>query len=913
MLRLLTIVTLLFFAPTLVAQTISITGTVKGANDYSSLPGATVIAEKLTSPPATLGVITDLEGKFKLDKVEPGSYRIKFQFIGYQPLEKTITISDRSVSFGDIILEEETQTLEEVRITAQAMMGEQKGDTAVFNATAFKTVPDASAEDLVQKMPGIAMVDGRLQAQGEDVQRILIDGKPFFGEDVQAALQSLPADVIASVQVFDKRSDQAELTGFDDGERIKTINIITKPNRRRGQFGKSTVGGGSDKRYMAGANINLFDGDRRVTISGLSNNINILNYSASPNASAESRTQDGIINNNALAVSFADTWAKVLEVSGSYLYNHRNDETRQDRFREYVLPSDSGQVYAENSFSNSKNAEHRLFMKVDYKINDNNRIIWRPSVSFRNNIRNTSFLGRTDSDFGPINQTENATSFDLLDYDYFNNLSYNHQFARKGRAFTVNLRNGYHTNTDDRYRLAENIFYQAGDSSELLNQNIEWAREGYDWRVNASYTEPVGAHGRIELEHTVGDRINDSDRRLYNYSEQLDDYTQLDEGLSNTFSNSYITRETELGYQYKIEKLTAQAELEYQDARLKNDQVFPREYELNRRFNSVLPSARLQYKFTDHTNIELDYRTWTREPGIDQLQDVIDNSNPLQLRTGNVDLNQTYTNRIRTRIRSNNPETNRSFFLYAHTELTQNFIGTSTFIAEEPTLVGQGITLESGSQLISPVNLAGYREFRSYLSYGQPLSLLKSNINVNGGINYTSRPGLINSELNRANSTNFRLGLSLSSNISEKIDFRISTWSRYNIVENTLRPALNNNFLTQTTRFNYNWIFGDGFTFRTDLRYQVNAGLSAGFDNNFMLWNMSAGKKVFKNRLGEVSVNVYDLLKQNNNIRRNISEIFIEDTQSNVLNRYVMLSFTYNFRHFSQGASREDFEEIRAN
>jgi len=893
------------------SQTVTISGTVKGTNDYMGLPGATVLVERLNAPPLSLGVVTDLEGKFKIEKVEAGSYNVKFQFVGYQVLSKNITIGAKDINFGDVLLEEDTQTLEEVQVTAQTLMSEQKGDTAVFNAAAFKTVPDASAEDLLQKMPGIAMVEGKMQAQGEDIQRILIDGKPFFGGDVAAALQSLPATVIESIEVFDKKSDQAELSGFDDGERIKTINIITKPEKRKGQFGKTSVGGGTDERYMAGANINLFNGDRRVTISGLSNNINILNYSASPNASADSRTQDGIINNNAIAVSFADTWAKSLEVSGSYLFNHRQDQTSQSRFRQYILPSDSGQVYAENRYNTATDEEHRLFMKIDYKINENNRIIWRPTTSFQNSRSSSNFLGRTDSDFGPVNQTENTSSFDLLDYDYFSNLMYNHQFGKEGRAFTVNMRTAFHTNSDDRYRYAENVYYEASDSSEVLNQNIEWNRKGHDWRINTSYTEPIGAHGRMELEYSIGDRINDSDRRLYDFSEQFDDYTLLDPSLSNSFNNTYLTQETELGYQYNLEKFTAQVELEYQDAKLKNDQHFPREYELNRQFNSLLPSSRLRYKFSNNANIEVDYRTWTQEPRIEQLQDVIDNSNPLQLRTGNVDLNQTYTNRVRTRIRANNPESSKSVFVYAHAQLTDNYIGTSTFIADEQTTVGEGVVLEKGSQLISPVNLSGYKEVRSFFSYGQPFSLLKSNINFNGGLGYTSRPGLINNEVNLANSVNYRLGLSLSSNISEKIDFRIATWSRYNVVENSLRPALNNNFFNQTTRVNYNMIIGDGFTFRTDVRYQINTGLSAGYNNSFTLWNMSVGKKLFKNKLGEVSMNVYDILKQNNNIRRNISEIYVEDVQSNVLNRYLMLSFTYNFRHFSQGASREDFQEIK--
>lgn len=895
------------------AQTLTISGTVKSAADNTSLPGATVIAERQAASALSLGMITDFDGKFTLEKVEPGNYLLKIQFVGYQPVTKTIEVGEKDVALGVILLLEDTQTLDEIQVTAQAMMSEQKGDTSVFNASAFKTIPNASAEELVQKMPGIAMVDGKIQAQGEDVQQILIDGKPFFGEDVQAALQSLPADVIASVEVFDRRSDQAELSGFDDGQRIKTINIVTKPNRRRGQFGKTSVGVGTDERYLAGSNVNLFNGDRRISITGLSNNINILNYSANPGANAESLTQDAIINNNAVAVSFADTWLKTMEISGSYLYNNRKDETIQSRFRDYVLPSDSGQVYSENSLDNARDNEHRIFVRADYKINEKNRVLWRPTVSFRNNIRNSSFSGATESDSGPINETQNASSYDLLDYDFFNRLLYNHQFDKEGRGFTVNLNTSYNLNGDDSYRTAENNYYlTAGDSLEVLRQNMEWSRNGSNWSARGSYTEPLGKNGRVELEYTYGNRLNDSDRRLYNYSEQLNDYTDLDVALSNTFDNSYTTQEVEIGYSYINEKLTAQVEMEYQDARLNNNQQFPRETNLKRTFNSFLPFSRVEYKFSEHTNLELNYRAWTTEPSVDQLQDVVNNANPLQLRTGNPALNQAINNWVRARVRSNNPETNKSFFVNAQTMVTDDYIGTSTFIAEEAVTVGEGVVLEKGSQLTKPVNLAGYREFRSYFSYGQPIGVLKTNINLNGGVNYTSRPGLINDELNLSNSSNYRLGVSLSSNISEKIDFRISTWGRYNVVKNTLRPTLNNNFYNQTTRFLYNWIIGDSFTFRTDLNYQLNSGLSEGFDNSFVLWNMSMGKKVLKNKMGEISLNVYDLLKQNNNIRRNVSEIFIEDIQSNVLNRYVMVSFTYNFKRFSGGASEEDFEEIES-
>jgi hypothetical protein len=240
----------------------------------------------------------------------------------------------------------------------------------------------------------------------------------------------------------------------------------------------------------------------------------------------------------------------------------------------------------------------------------------------------------------------------------------------------------------------------------------------------------------------------------------------------------------------------------------------------------------------------------------------------------------------------------------------KNFITNSTLIAREPVILNEEVTLGRGAQLIRPVNLNGYYDIRSYFSFGQPVGFISSNVNLNGGFSHTSRPGLINNERNVANSSGFRLGVSVSSNISEKIDFNISSRSNYNIVKNTLRPALNNNYFNQSTRLRYNWIFWKGFVYRTDLHHQAFVGLSD-LSNNFLLWNMSVGKKIFRNQRGEINLNVYDLLKQNNSIWRNVSDAYVEDVQTNVLQRYFMLTFTYNIRYFGVGTTQKDFENNR--
>lgn len=218
------------------AQSVAITGTVQSAANNSGLPGASVL---LTNAAAvTTGQVTDMEGNFRFDKVAPGKYTVEVKYLGFKPLTRTVQVQNEAVNLGPLKLEEETTTIKEVQIVGRAPLGEQKSDTAQYNAKAFKTAPDASAEDLVTKMPGVTIQDGKIQAQGEDVKQVLVDGKRFFGDDADAALRNLPSEVIESVQVFDKKSDQAEFSGVDDGNREKTINIVTKKESRKGQFGK---------------------------------------------------------------------------------------------------------------------------------------------------------------------------------------------------------------------------------------------------------------------------------------------------------------------------------------------------------------------------------------------------------------------------------------------------------------------------------------------------------------------------------------------------------------------------------------------------------------------------------------------------------------------------------------------------
>jgi hypothetical protein len=889
------------------AQKVEVYGSVQQASDKTNLPGAAVILQHIPDS-STKGVVTDVNGKFRFEQVNPGKYLIRVSYLGFAPFSKAIVVGQSSLNAGILSLQEEATALQEIEIVGKTLAGEQKGDTSQFNAGAFKTAPDASAQDLVQKMPGIVMQEGKMQAQGQDVQQILVDGKPFFGDDVNTALQNLPAEVIESIQVFDQKSDRAQMGGFDDGERIKTINIITKPSKKTGQFGRVSAGYGTNDRYLLGGSVNLFSGNRRVTITGLSNNINTLNFSADPNNQGQERQQNGIIKTHLAGINYSELWGKKIEASGSYFFTQRQNQGVQTRFRDFIISSDSGQVYSEENRSIDDETSHRFNMRLDYKINDRNRILVRPNISVQQRGDDSYFFGNTVTDNGPLNQTENTSNADNTNLNFNNNIFYSHSFTKRGRGIMLRLNTGYNSAKGDSYRLANNIFFTNQAENTILDQYTNLNRTGFTWEAEASFREGIGKNGQFEIEYEIGNRVNDSDRRTFDFSEQYLDYRLLNVPLSNTFRSEYLTQETEAGYQYNTKKIRFEAEAKYQHARLKNDQLFPREYQMERTFQSILPSLEFNYKFSQSKNLEFDYRTWTNAPSVSQLQDVIDNSNPLQLRSGNPGLDQSYHNWLRGRYRSHNTENNRSLFVSVESEIINDYISSSTLIAEQPTVLAEGIELQRGSQLTRPVNLNGFWSLRSFASYGQPIGFIKSNFNLRGSVNFSRRPGMINEEINFANTNNFRLGMSVSSNISEKLDFTLSTRSSYNIVRNSLRPALNNNFFNQSSRARLSWIIWEGFVFRTDLNHQVNAGLSAGYDNNYLLWNMSIGKKIFKNQRGEISLNVYDLLKQNISINRNVTELFVEDVQSNVLQQYFMLTFTYNIRRFSTGASARDFE-----
>jgi hypothetical protein len=936
------IISFILISPAYAQDGLNITGIVKD-NVNEPLTGAT-IALRNTLDSFVAGTAADIDGHFSLSNIPPGQYKVKISYLGFDDYTRDINLVNAELNLGIVKMgSTKTTSLKEVNIVEKTPPVQQKDDTTQFNAGSYKVNPDASAEDLIRKMPGMDLSSGKPQAQGEQVAKVLVDGKPFFGDDPTSSLKNLPAEVIDKIQVYDEKSEQSQFTGFDDGNTSKTINIITKPGRRQGVFGRVYGGYGTEQKYNAGGNINYFEGDRRISLIGQTNNVNIQNFSSQDllgissgsggrgfggggrrggdgpsgggmggggNSNFMTGSQSGISKTNAIGFNYSDKWGKKIDVTASYFYNNTNNVNDQITRRNYVLPSRTGQAYDEESKATTNNYNHRFNMRFNYTIDSFNSILFIPSLSAQRNNSTSYLTGQTlEGNSRLLNSTTNTYNSELSGYNFNSMFLYRHKFRKKGRTLSLWANGGYNENDGNTKLYALNRIAELNDTTD---QESSIDKKGWNINSNLNYTEPLSRKSFLQVQYGLNYQQSESDKRTYDYTPLTGDYTDANTLLSNKFSTNYITNKGGITYRFMDSSFNFNIGVDFQNANLNNERLLPYNNTLTRSFNNILPSARLQYNFDKKKILRLFYRTSTNAPSVDQLQDVINNTNPLQLSSGNPDLVQSYDHRLNIRYNATNTNAGSTFFAMLSGTATQNYIGNSTIIAQD-SMVVNNVILPPGGQYSKPVNMDGYYNIRSFATYGLPVSVLKSNFNVNASAGYIRTPGMINDEKNYANNTSFGLGLVLSSNISEKIDFTISSNSNYNIVRNTLNTASNNTFLNQSSRLSLNYIFWKGIVFNTELNHQYYTGLSEGFNQNYLLWNMSVAKKLFKNQQGEIRLSVYDLLKQNNSIVPTVTETYTQYTQTNVLQQYFMLTFTYNLRFFKGGASMKDVNSKEEN
>ncbi len=930
----------LFFVQTIFAQTYNITGKILDKKDNTSLIGVTVLLINTSDTNTKTGTVTDANGAFEIDNVKPGQYLFKSIYIGYQNLSRTITVTNSNFDLGPLKMETGTNTLKDVVIEAKQIRAQQMGDTSQFNADAYKTHPDATAEDLLTKMPGVTSDNSGVKVNGEAVQQVYVDGKPFFGTDPTLALRNLPSEVIDKIQVFDKLSDQSQFTGFDDGNSQKTMNIVTRKNKSNGEFGRFFAGYGTDDTYLAGGNLNIFEGDRRISILELSNNINQQNFSSQDilgitggnqnrggmGMGGSSRgsfgggsyggssannflvgQQGGITTTNSAGINYSDNWGKKIKVSGSYFFNSTNNNNNTFLTRSYntnpVL--DSNILYSENDISSTKNLNHRFNFRFEYTIDSFNSLIITPSFSQQENYGlsasyDTSRLLKNDAPYSISSSTTPANSWG---YNFSDNVLLQHKFHKKGRTISLNLGNSLNEKTGDGQLNSTLI----NTTTTYQNQNYRLYNNGYTLSSSLNYTEPIGKKSQLMFNYTPSYTKSSSDKETdsMNVATKFYDFDSL---YSNKYNSTYIIQRCGLSYRLGDKKLNFMLGANLQSATLRGTQIFPDAYTTNRVFTDVLPSAFFNYRFADGRNLRIMYRTNITAPAITQLQNVVDISNPQLLKTGNPDLKQDYEQTLIVRYGLTKPTKEHNFFLFMYANYINDYIGNQTLIPyRADSTFAPGIIIKKNNQLSLPVNLNGYFNTKAFVTYALPLELIKSNLNLNSGLNYTHSPGLVNNLSNSSDNTAPSAGIVVSSNISEKVDFTFAYTATYNIVNNSFQTQSNNNYYNHNLSFKINYIFLKNFVFNTSMTnsYYSTFTSNSGTEN-ILLWNAYLGYKFLKHNALEARITANDILNQNKSITRTVTAEYVENDITQVLKQYFMFSLTYTLRNFKAGASIPD-------
>ena len=904
------------------AQTTTVTGRVVSQED--SLPLAGVVIEYVpTSGGQTGYATTNKSGNFTLSKINSDTYNLKITCISRTPYTATLKANQSKVELGTIRLAAEDKEIEAVVVEGVAMRTSQKGDTLIYNAGAYKVTQDATTETLLAKMPGMKVEDGKVEVQGEEVKKVTVDGKEFFGDDVTTAIKNLPAEVIDKVQVFDRLSDQGQFSGVDDGQSYKAINLVTHNGVQQAQFGKFTAGYGFNDLYSSSANLNLFKNNRRLTLLGMGNNINQQNFgiddllgvmgSGGGRGGRSGRgigggggrnmgnflvgNQSGVSTIKSFGINYSNQWNSKVRFEGSYFFNTSKNTTESLTDRDYFVDQ---QNYLAQGRDLSRNFNHRINALIEYKIDTSNTVIFRSSLRFQRNDASSTDTSATSLE-GTVNSLlnyyrgANATNSD--GHDLSGSLIYMHRFnGRAGRVLSVSFNGNSGKNNQDntQYTLTR---YLNPDSTSTLDQYILNHSKNYTVSGGISYSEPLTNHLQLVTAYNLSYNFADRDKRSYD----LPDLNFLD-SLSNTYNSGYLTHRVGPGLRFNTDKYMVVADINYQYATLAGDQQFPSSAQgrLSADFNNVVYMAMARLRFNRTNSLHIRLNSNTNNPSIDQLQSVLDVSNPLFVSQGNPNLKPVYGQTMEVRYLRTNVQKGQTLMVRLSGSVRNNTIASSVERAstngyEVKDDAGNTIiTLDRGAQYSRPVNLNGYWSLSSGLSYGLPVSWLKSNVNFDLSTSYTASPTIYNLVRSTTTTSSYTGGITLGSNISQNLDFMFSYRAGYNIAHSTT----NTEYFNGVGSGRLTWITWKGITLRADGSYSKYRGVTDHFNEEFFLLNASLGKKLFNRQRGEVYVQVSDILNQNKNFARTVSDNYIQNITSNVLGRYVSINFVYNLRNF---------------
>ncbi|UGU16255.1 outer membrane beta-barrel protein [Sinomicrobium kalidii] len=893
-------------------NTVEIHGTITDATDQSPLESATVYLTSQKDSTVIDYTISNRKGAFTLEvrKTDEPAF-IKVSFIGYKIYSKPLKDLNSSVDLGTIKLRENADELAEVVVQGEAPPIRVKKDTLEFNASSFKVRPDSNVESLLEQLPGVEVdTDGKITVNGKEVNKILVNGKSFFGDDGQIATKNLPSDIIDKIQVSDTKTKEEELSGEEASSDEKTINLTIQEDKNKGYFGRATAGYGTDDRYEGNLLLNYFNDDQRISILGGSNNINSVGFSmdeifdamgggrnvwASGNGGVNingvsfGATGSGITTSHIGGITFADdVLDDKLETEGSYFYTQTSRENENRTEQENLTPDGGFTSNSENTTQNDSR-DQSFNANLEYKLDSLTTIGFSPT------------LNKTDSDFSSeqtqfsvdengnlLNESEAINQSSTNQESFRSNLFIVKRFKRKGRYLNFHFSNNNSSNNSEGLNRSSTAFYQNDDPDDIRDQKEFNENQSDNYSLRLRYTEPITDSLSLRGSISYDTNKTTSNRETFDADEATGEYTLRNDPLS-----SYTTSKTDainptVGLRIRKEKLWARIDLGTNITDYRNSSLYLGEHtELKEQYIYPTARANIRYEMSKGKSIYINYNYRVNLPSASQLLPVEDLSNPLSTTMGNPDLRPTKTHSMYFNFNNYDFASRSGIFTYGNISYDEDKVVSVTTYDDN---FKRTTTYQNLSGTYS-----GYAGMNWSASKKKEEHSFRYRLGVN--VNFSRNKGITNNENFRANnlalnpsgSFTWEYGELLTIEPSYNFNYNESRYTNYRIDKSS---NFRHNFKIQTTSY-----WPENIVFGNDFGYTYNSNIADGFQKSFWLWNSSIGYNFMKDKM-TFKVKVYDLLDQNVGTRRNITDSYIQDVENTVLQRYVMFSLSCKLDKF---------------
>lgn len=891
--------------PLAAQNTIRITGVVLDKDDNNPVEYAGVKLLKAKDSTFVSGGATDDKGKF-LISANPGRYILNISYVGYKPSYTPVDARQKSVDIGQVLLSPDGVMLSEAVVTAKAVEIAIKGDTVEYNADSYKVQQSAVVEDLLKKMPGAEVSsDGKITINGKEVKKILVDGKEFFSDDPKVASKNLPAAMVDKLQVLDRKSDMAQMTGFDDGNDETVINLTIKKGMKQGLYGSSTAGLGTDNRYGLSAIGNYMHDNNQFTLMGGSNNTN--NEGFTDNVGNTFRGfrprgmsfggNNGITKSSSGGFNFALNPSDKLKWGGNIRAGRTENDVETSKRIEYTRKDDPKGNQVEERYSKGQNISDNVSasFRFEWTPDSLTKVIFSPNLQYgKNGVWSmedftTSYPLASDT----LNRGISNSSSEGKRKAGNAQLDVSRTLGKKGRVLSFSLSGGYNKLDNDGSTWSKT---NTGTDVKLIDLQTHQDNSGYNWRAYTSYVEPVGNNNFVQLNYSYRKNYSVADQTGFQ-NDGLGNHTVIDTLTTKNLKNDFVNQEVGLNFKSVRAKYNYTVGVMLQSSTTDNFVITPKQSEpISNYVLNFAPVAQFNYLWSKQKNLRLDYSATTTQPTTTQLSSVRDETDPLNVSYGNPNLKPTFNNRLRVRYQNFNPEKASTFMVFGGVDFATNDI------------VSRNYQLSGGKRESTFDNVNGNWTARTRVIVNQPLKRNKKfSVSSMTFASYGQSNGFIELQKNTANNLTLTeyLGLQYRSDL---FDFGVRGNVTYNGTRNTLGTNNDRDVYNYGGTFNTTVYLPQNWTIDTDMTYSSNSGFSQGFQLNEWLWNASISKQIFKAKNGTLKLSGYDILGQRTNISQTFNDQFNSETLTNVLGRYFMFSFIYRFQIFKGGAKMSDMQ-----